>query len=119
VLFEGKDGDISGLSASLLNVLYGFKRNDRIPTYKTTFEAVYKNNSYSPEPDCEAPQKLRQLAQRVKKSLKTQLGPPPDGKPWIRTRTRHGYYLTDAVTWQAKVEWSNYDFDNVKANSGR
>ena len=62
---------------------------------------------------------MRQVAKRLNDALGKELGVPPNGKPWIRPSSGHGYYLTDAVTWQAKTDWQEHDFDKVKLTSGR
>ena len=120
VRFGGKNCDISrGKSDSLLNLLYGFQAKNLPPTYKAIFETVYPSESYNPDSAGAAPEKLRKLAQRLNDALKDKLALPPDGKPWIRTISGHGYCLTDAVTWQAKADWQEHDFERLKLNAGR
>ena len=119
VRFGGENCEISGKSDSLLNLLYCFQAKNFPPTYKAIFETVYPHDSYNPDSAGGAPEKLRKLAQRLNDALKDKLALPPDGKPWIRTISGHGYCLTDAVTWQAKADWQEHDFERLKLNAGR
>ena len=120
VRFNEKNCDVPrGKCESLLNVLYEAQANDLRLSYKTIFETVYRDDAYNPDLDAGAPDKLRQVAKRLNDALVKELGLPPNGKPWIRTSSGHGYYLTDAVTWQAKTDWQEHDFNKVKLTSGR
>ena len=94
-----------GLGVRLFHFLWDCHHLKQRPIYKQLFEALYPNDMYREAPNGGPPEKLRQLVSRLNTRLRNDLPSLPNDRPWIKTHEQHGYYLTDAVTWQAHVSW--------------
>ena len=99
-----------GLGVQVFHFLWDCRAQDRRPTYKQLFDVLYPADMYRQAPNGGPPDKLKKLVSRLNIRLEQILPSLPGRGRWIETWEEHGYYLTDAVTWQAHLSWRQRDW---------